>query len=269
MISLVALIATYRDYPEILARGVQREWHMLQGNQASARDDYKAAEQAYRAALQVDTGFVDTEIALALALGTQGQQEQAIAALSPQASRRSVLVEGVFSRTLANEDNARALLRTIERRTGEDSQRWALQHVPVEPRNTLVLGDDALDLGYIAGFAEAEVVGERNYRWLSGQGTVVMPLPDPLQAGDTIEIELAAPLVLDGPLVLNINDGAQVAIRPDLAWRTYRLVVPPMLSGQQELRLRLRAPTHLPMNDNPESNDPRALSVMVHRVAVR
>lgn len=161
------------------------------------------------------------------------------------------------------------MLRTIEQRTGEDTQRWALAHVPVEPRETLVLGDDALDLGYIAGFAGAERVGERSYRWLSGNGAVVLPLTEPLVAGAELQIEMAAPIALSGVVEVLVNDHPALLLRPDPAWRTYHLAVPPSLAGQTTLRLELRAPTYMPMNADPASADARALSVMVHRVAVK
>ncbi len=267
--AVALLIVTYRNYPRILARGVQREWAMLQGNRAYAQGDFAAAEEAYRAALAANPGFVDTEIALALALRAQGQPDQAIAVLTPQASRRSILLEGLFRRALTENEDARSLLRTIEQRTGEDTQRWALAHVPVEPRETLVLGDDALDLGYIAGFAGAERVGERSYRWLSGNGAVVLPLTEPLVAGAELQIEMAAPIALSGVVEVLVNDHPALLLRPDPGWRTYHLVVPPSLAGQTTLRLELRAPTYMPMNADPASADARALSVMVHRVAVK
>lgn len=267
--ALALLIVTYRNYPALLTRGFQREWAMLRGNRAYAQGDFPAAEQRYRAALQADPGFVDTEIALALALRAQGSPDEAIAVLTPQGSRRSILLEGLFRRALADDEQARGLLRTIEHRTGEDTQQWVLAHVPVEPRTTLVLGDDALDLGYIAGFAGAEVVGERSYRWLSGDGMVVLPLSEPLVAGDEVQIEIAAPIALPGALKVSLNGGPPQLLRPDSAWRVYHFVVPPGLAGQSKLRLALQAPTYLPMNADPQSTDPRALSVMVHRVAVK
>ncbi len=266
--ALALLIVTYRNYPSILARGIQREWAMLQGNRAYARGDFAAAEQGYRAALAADPGFVDTEIALALALGAQRQPQKAISVLTPQASRRSILLEGLFRRALTEDAEARGLLRTIEQRTGEDTQHWALAHVPVEQRDSLVLGDDALDLGYIAGFAGAERVGERSYRWLSGNGSVVLPLLEPLVAGAEVQIEMAAPIALDGVLHVRLNDHQATLLRPNADWRTYHLAVPPGLAGQTRLRLELNAPTYLPMHADPTSDDARALSVMVHRVAV-
>lgn len=266
--ALLLLIVTYRDYASIVGRGVQRELHMRRGDQAYARDDFAAAEQAYRAALAVDPDFVDGEVALALALGAQNKPEQGIAVLHPEESRRSGLVAGVLSRAAGDQQRARALLRPVEGLAGEDAQRWSLDHLPVEPRDALSLGDGALDLGYLSGFAESEQIGTRTYRWLLGDGEVVLPLREPLTAGATVVIELAAPLDLGAPLQLRLGDGPVVALEPGPEWRSYRLAVPPALVGQPELRLRLHAPTRLPMHDDPASNDPRALSVMVHRVAV-
>jgi len=268
MLVLCVLFVTYRDYPSIISRGVRREQHMARGDRLYAQRGYAAAEQAYRAALEADPQFVDAEVALALALNAQGNSEQGVAVLTPDASRRSILVGGILERATGNNEQARALLSTIERRMGEDGQRWALNNVVVEPRNALVLGDDALDLGYIVGFAESERSGDKPFRWLLGDGKVVLPLPQPLQAGQHVVFELAAPLVLEAPLQLQLDTSTPLVLSPNPQWRAYRLPVPPSLVGHRVLQLSLRAPTRLPMRDDPQSTDPRALSVMVHRVAI-
>ncbi|HEY0733505.1 MAG TPA: glycosyltransferase family 39 protein [Herpetosiphonaceae bacterium] len=268
VLAIAALFITYRDYPSIIAQGLRRDWHMRSGDQAYARADYPAAEREYRAALDADPQFVDSEIPLALALAAQGRSADARAVLSPGDSRRSGIVAGLLSRDAGDEAQARTLLSTVEQRAGEDAQRWTLDHVPVRPRAALVLGQDALDLGYIVGFAGSEQAGDLSYRWLLGSGEIVLPLIRPLAAGDSIGLTLAAPLPLTGPLQVRINGGPAILLRPDPQWREYRLVIPPALADQTELRLSLSAPTYLPMREEEESDDPRSLSVMVHRVVV-
>jgi tetratricopeptide (TPR) repeat protein len=267
-LAIAALFVTYRDYPAIIARGVQRELHMRSGDRAFARADYLSAERAYRAALDADPQFVDSEIPLALALAAQGRADEARSVLSPNDSRRASIVAGLLSRDSGDAEQARALLSTIEQKAGEDAQRWTLDHVPVKTREALVLGDDALDLGYIAGFAGSERSGELSYRWLLGQGEIVIPLIQPLAAGDSLALTIAAPLPLDGPLQVQINGSTPALLRPASQWREYRLAIPPALAGQSELRLRLSAPSYLPMREQLDSDDPRALSVMLHRVVV-
>ncbi|HEX6289064.1 MAG TPA: glycosyltransferase family 39 protein [Herpetosiphonaceae bacterium] len=267
-IILAALFLTYRNYPEIIGRGVQRELYVWRGDQASARGDYQAAEREYRAALKVDPEFVESELSLALTLAAQGRRSEALAVLSSNDSRRSGLVAGVLSRAVGDESHARPLLNPAEERAGEDAQRWALDYVPVEPRESLVLGDDALDLGYVAGFAGSERSGDLTFRWLLGDGEIVLPLEQPLAAGNTVSMVLAAPIPLDGPLQISVGNAPAAVLRPDAQWRVYRLSVPPALAGQRQLRLRLHAPTYLPMRADPASADPRPLSVMVHSVAV-
>lgn len=268
LLAIAALFITYRDYPAIIARGMQREWHMRGGDQAFARADYATAEQKYRAALDADPQFVDSEIPLALTLAAQGRSADARSVLTPGDSRRSGIVVGLLSRDAGDEEQARTLLSTIEQKAGEDAQRWTLDHVPVSPREALVLGRDALDLGYIAGFAGSEQTGDLSYRWLLGEGEIVLPLSTPLAAGGSFTLTLAAPLPMKGPLQVRINDSPPILLRPDPQWREYRLAIPPALAGQTELRLKLSAPTYLPMRDEEQSDDPRSLSVMVHRVVV-
>jgi tetratricopeptide (TPR) repeat protein len=267
-LGIALLFITYRSYPAIIARGVQREQQMWHGDRAYARGDYPSAERAYRAALDVDPQFVDTEVSLALALAAQGRAADAQAVLDPGDSRRSGLLVGLLQRAVGDEAQARALLSTIEQRSGEDAQRWTLDHVPVEPRNALVLGDDALDLGYMAGFSGSERSGDLTFRWLMGTGKIVLPLAQPLAVGDMVSLQLAAPVALNGSLQIQLNEQLVATLRPDAQWRVYRFAVPPALAGQRELHVQLHAPTYLPMHADPESNDPRALSVMVHRVAV-
>lgn len=268
VLAIAALFITYRDYPAIIARGVQRDWHMRSADQAFARADYVTAEQEYRAALKADPEFVDSEIPLALTLNAQGRTEEARSVLKPEDSRRSGIVAGLLSRDAGDEATARTLLSTVEQRSGEDAQRWTLDHVPVQPRQTLVLGQDALDLGYIVGFAGSELAADLSYRWLLGEGEIVLPLGAPLAAGDSVGLTLAAPLPMKGPLQVRINGGPTLLLRPDPQWREYRLAIPPALAGQTKLRLSLSAPTYLPMREEAESDDPRSLSVMVHRVVV-
>ncbi|MBV9788049.1 MAG: tetratricopeptide repeat protein, partial [Chloroflexi bacterium] len=268
VLAIAVLFITYRDYPTIIARGVQRDWHMRSADQAFARADYVTAEQEYRAALKADPQFVDSEIPLALTLNAQGRTEEARSVLKPEDSRRSGIVAGLLSRDAGDETTARTLLSTVEQRSGEDAQRWTLDHVPVQPRQALVLGQDALDLGYIVGFAGSELAADLSYRWLLGEGEIVLPLDAPLAAGDSIGLTLAAPLPMKGPLQVRINGGPIQLLRPDPQWREYRLAIPSALAGQTKLRLSLSAPTYLPMREEAESDDPRSLSVMVHRVVV-
>lgn len=268
VVAVALLIVSYRDYPAIVARGARREWAMAGGDRAYAAGDWQAAEQRYREALAVDPLFADGSVSLALALGAQDRTAEALAALPRERTRRAELVHGLLLRRAEDWQAARATLETVEARMGEDGQRWALAHVAAEARSSLVLGDGSTDLGYIAGFAEGEQNGERSFRWLLGDGSVVLPLATPLAAGDEVVLELAAPLELGGPLELWINGRRCGRFVPVADWRAYRFGVPQEVAGAGELRVELHAPTRLPLADDPQSQDPRALSVMLHRVAV-
>ena len=268
LVALAALFVTYRNYPEFIARGTAREWHMRRGEQAFARGDYPAAGGSFRAALVNQRSFADAEVALARVLGAEGRPEEAIGVLTPGASRRTRLVDGALRRQLGQLDQARALLRPVENTAGEDAQRWSLHNLRPEPRWSVVLGDDALDLGYVAGFSEGERLGDRTLRWLLGDGVVTLPLPTAVQPGDSVALDLATPLDLNGTLDVHIGDRLVGRLSVVPGWRRYHLPVPPDLVGTSQLELRLHAPTRIPMRDDPASNDPRPLSVMVHRVAV-
>jgi 4-amino-4-deoxy-L-arabinose transferase-like glycosyltransferase len=265
---LVILFVCYRDYPRILSYGLRREAAMWRGEQAYQQGDYRAAEAAFHDALTADPGFVDAEVALALALGAQGQPQEGLEILRPESSRRSTQVAGALQRAAGNLERARRLLQPAEGRSGEDTQAWMFAMLRPERRSALVLGDAALDLGYIQGFGGAEQAGERTMRWLLGDGSVRLPLPEPIAAGDSVVLELAAPLQLSGPIEVTIDGRWRVDLGIAPNWRSYRLALPTELIGAEQLRIDLQAPTRLPMRENPESDDARPLSIMVHRVAV-
>jgi len=264
---VVALTFSYRDYAAIVARGAQRELAMVRGDRAYAAGNWQAAEQSYRRALAADPGFADGAVSLALALGAQDRTAEALAELPKERTRRAELVEGMLKRRADDWDGARAALETVEARMGEDGQRWALKQA-AEARSSLLLGDGGTDLGYVAGFAESELNGDRSFRWLLGDGTVVLPLATPIAEGDEVVLELAAPLELGGPLELWINGYRSGRFVPQSGWRAYRFGVPRELAGATELRIDLHAPTRLPLAEDPHSQDARALSIMLHRVAV-
>jgi hypothetical protein len=67
---------------------------------------------------------------------------------------------------------------------------------------------------------------------------------------------------------VTLNERWRVAFSPAPGWRRYHLAIPPDLAGATELRIDLHAPTRVPMRENPQSDDARSLSVMLHRVAV-
>ncbi len=269
VVALLLLIVSYRNYPAIVVRGVVRDRYLAQGERAYRQGDTVAAEQAYRAALQVDPGMADAEIALALALAAQGRAQDALAVVQPGDSRRSALVVGFLQRMSGATAQARTTLSQIEGLTGEDTQRWALEHLPVEARSALTLGDDALDLGYIAGFSASERSGSRTLRWLQGTGEIRLPLPAPLAAGQSLTLELAGPLPLDRPLRLSVNGLPLGVVEVAPAWRVYHLALPPALTGATLLRIALSADARVPARLDPASADPRALSVMVHQVMLR
>ena len=178
------------------------------------------------------------------------------------------MTEVILLRAIGNLDEARDLLRPSEFRAGEDAQRWTLTASRPEPRQALVLGEDALDLGYIAGFAGSESAAGRSMRWLLGKGTIRLPLPQPLSTGSILTLDLAGPLPQSGPLDLVVNDGWRVRLPLAPEWRRYQIMLPDALAGEQQLRLDLQAPVTLPALADPSSVDARPLSVMVHSVRV-
>ncbi len=269
VVAFVALLVTYRDYPAIIAAGAARERAMAQGDRAYAEGNYAAAEQAYRAALDAQPAFVDAQVRLALALAAQGRHEEAAAALDRNSSRRTELVFGAIARDRGDEATASAVITRIEAIAGEDVQRWALSWLRPPPADRVGLGS-GLDIGYIEGFSAGERDATRSFRWLTGAGRVVLPLPEPIEPGAAVELRLTSGREGLTPLTVQVGDGPawQLPVAGG-EWRVYRIPVPLELAGRQQIEVRLRAPTFVPALEHPGSTDSRALSLMVSEVAVR
>ena len=265
--AVLALFFSYRPYPTIIGRGLQRERAFAVGEQAWHANDYAGAERGYRAALAVQPDYIDATVALAAALGAQGRAAEGAALLDAGASRASGVMLGALLRDAGQTGAAATLLSEGERIANVDAQRWALTRLRPLPSTALVLGSD-LDVGYLAGFAPGEVIAGRTLRWLLGTGEVRLPLPAPLSAGRSVALEIAAPIALTGPLHVQINDGPWQAVWPRADWRSYHLPIPPEAVGASNLHLRLRAPTVSPWLRDPATPDPRTLSVMLHRVVI-
>jgi hypothetical protein len=269
VLAFLVLVLSYRNYPAIIASGVARERGMIAGERAYVAGDYTAAERAFRAALAAQPDFIDGQLDLALALAAQGRRGEARALLTPGDSRRSDLAIGALARDMGDIDAAREPLARAEGRAGEDIQRWALDWLRPPPIDNLVLSD-GLDLGYIGGFSGAESDPTTSFRWLSGDGRVVLPLPKPLTEHSMLLLRMTSGRPNEVPLDIWIGDHwvGQVPVASG-QWRVYRVPVPPELAGQQRIDIRLRAPTFVPAREMPGSDDARMLSLMISQVRVQ
>jgi hypothetical protein len=266
---------TYRDYPAMIQTSVAREWHRARAQRAHTTGDYAAAVQQLEQSVAAHDGFVDSHAELALALIAQGRYAEAEAELAGRDSQRVNLARGELARARGNDESAAAYFVAAEERAGEDVQRLGRIWMQPPATTTLTLGD-GLDLGYITGFSTGEQVtqpGARplTYRWLQGQGRIVLPLPQPLEPGTVVALRLTSGRSEAAQLRLGFGSGGvpQEWVRFTVAggqWRTYHLAVPEALAGQQQLILALDAPIFIPAHRNPATNDLRPLSLMVNAV---
>jgi len=268
VLAFLALLLSYRNYPAIIASGVARERGMILGERAYAAGDYLAAERAFRAALAAQPDFIDGQLDLALALAAQGRRDEARALLRPGDSRRTDLAIGALARDMGDVAAAGEPLARAESRAGEDIQRWALEWLRPPPTGNLALSD-GLDLGYISGFSGGESDPAGSFRWLSGDGRVLLPLAAPLHPGSTVVLRMTSGRPEEVPLDVWIGDrrAGRVLIASG-SWRAYRLPVPPELAGGTHVDVRLSAPGFVPARRAPASDDARLLSLMVAQVRV-
>ena len=212
--------------------------------------------------------FIDGRTELALALVAQGRYDDALEALSNGDTHRANVVRGAIARAAGKRELAATYFEDAEFRAGEDIQALTLDWLRPPATNDLHLGD-GLDFGYVLGFSPGEDMPDNTFRWLQGDGRLVLPLAKPLAAGSALELRLAGGP--NGPTPLDVTIGNQ---RTTLAvttgqWRVYRVMVPVELAGAQRIDVRLHAPTFIPAHVDPASTDTRPLSLMVGEVRVK
>jgi hypothetical protein len=268
VIGFLALLLTYRDYPQVIAGGLARERAISAGERAYTAGDYTAAERFSREALTVQPDFIDAQVDLALALAAQGRRDEAAAVVAHGGSRRADLVNGILTLRGGDSDAARSKLTRIEATAGEEVQSWALEWLRPPPTADLHLGDQR-DLGYIAGFSRPEEEPGGSFRWLTEAGRVVLPLPESLRPYSTLALRMSGGRPGETPLDVRI--GAGPAWRVPVGggqWHIYRLPVSPELAGQRRITIELRAPAFIPAYLEPSSDDLRVLSVRISDVRI-
>ncbi len=268
----LAIFFSYRNYPEIIGRSIQREQHLAAGMQAYANQDYNTATHELRAAVEINGTFTETRANLALVLAAQGEYDEAWRVLGSIDAQRVNVVRGMLERAQGDAIAARDNFVSAETSSGENVQQFALQWLPAPATTDLQLGNGR-DLGYVAGFWPGEEEGgdrDGTYRWLLGGGQMVLPLPQPLEAGSVVALRMTSGQASSVPLTVGFADGTHHTITVQGGdWRVYRLAVPPMLAGESELALTLDAPTFVPAHHYPDSIDTRALSLMISQIRVK
>lgn len=270
----LAIFCTYRDYPHIIAQGLQRERHHARGAQAYAANDLPTALREFQQMVDAHPVFIDGRIDLALVLIAQGRYDEAWQALGDRRVYRADMVRGEITRSQDKDDLASYYFTFAEMHAGEDVQALALKWLRPAPIERLMLGD-GLDIGYLQGFSLGETVtlpsGEmQTYRWMYDRGQIVLPLPEPLAPGNMIGLTMASGLPEGAPLRVTFSNGNTRSFQvAGGQWHIYWLNVPAELAGQEKLVLRLEAPTFIPARQDPASADVRLLSVMVRTVEVK
>lgn len=267
------LILSYRNYPAMIMSGIVREQQHALGSRAYAQGDYQAAELAFRRSVAAQPIFVDGRADLALTLVALGRPTDALTELGDYHTHRADLVRGAILRELGDTNAAAQLFNNVEVLAGEDVKALALHWLRPAPRTQIVLGDGG-DFGYVQGFSPGEQQPlpsgtSFSYRWLQGQGQIVLPLEKPLKQGSVVELQMTGGQAEGTPLTIRIGNAAanQVLVRSG-QWRVYRFVVPESQVEQTRLTIYLSAPTFIPAQQDRASDDLRSLSLMVRSVAI-
>ncbi|MGQ9926735.1 MAG: glycosyltransferase family 39 protein [Chloroflexaceae bacterium] len=266
------LVFSYRDYPRIIAAGVQREWHRAAALSAYRQGDYPGAIAAYERMLAADPDFVDGRVELALLYLELGNYDRGWEVLGTRHTHRGDVVRGALARAQGNHELARWFFEDAEVRAGEDVQKLAMEWLRPAPLNALRLGN-GLDFGYLDGFSFGEALpagtsAPPTYRWLQNRGIIRLPLPEPLAEGAVLRLRMAGGLPGDTPLSLMLGEERMTLPARGGEWRIYRVAVPASLHHAGQLEIRLAAPTFIPVQINRASGDARMLSVMISDVAI-
>ncbi len=275
LLSYLLLVFSYRDYPTLISRAVQREMALAQGYAAYQQGDFGAARTAFERALDAHEEFSETRAVLALTAIAQHEYATARDLLGASDAQHTVLARGMLARAEGDLATAVDLLVDAEKRSGVDLQQYALR-LAMPATDHVDLGS-GLDLGYIAGFSSVEQTpradgSSTTYRWLQGRGTLRLPLAAPLDKGAGLILHMTAGQPVPVPVRVTFADGSVQEFRvASGAWRLYRLTIPPTLTGdatQRELVVTLDAPVFIAAHRLPDSRDTRPLSLMLDQVRV-
>jgi 4-amino-4-deoxy-L-arabinose transferase-like glycosyltransferase len=273
MIGFLAIFFSYRDYPRIIADGVQRELYRAAGTRAVAAGEYQAAIGEFEQMLTYHPTFIDGRVDLARAHMALGQYDEAWAALGERATHRSDVIRGALARAQDDPELATLYFEDAEVRAGEDVQKLAMEWLPLEPTSSLTLGN-GVDFGYLDGFSFGEDLPPQtdgdivSFRWLQGSGIIRLPLPEPLSEGDVLQIRMAGGTPGISPLEVSVGSFQTTLPVRGGEWRVFHLPVPADLVGQTEITVLLQAPTFIPLQSDPTSTDARLLSVMISRLSL-
>jgi 4-amino-4-deoxy-L-arabinose transferase-like glycosyltransferase len=268
-----SLFFSYRNYPAIIADGIDREWRRAAAMQAYARGDLLTAEAELEAMVERHPRFVDGRVDLARILMAQERYDEAWIALGDRHTHRADVIKGAILRAQGKAEAAIAYFTDAEFRAGEDVQQLSLEWLYPAPVNYLVFGD-GLDFGYVQGFSFGERLPQGDgsvlsFRWMRETGHLRVPLVEPLREGSVIRLRMAGGMPEGTPVTVRFSNGHQAQfLVTGNRWRVYTLAVPASLAGNQVLDITLRAPTFVPVQRDPNSRDARLLSVAVSQLWV-
>lgn len=277
MIAFVVLCVTYRNYPETIAAGMQRETSRAAGMRAYAAGEYDEAIGAFETMLAADDHFVSSRAELGMALIAAGRYAEAERLLGEDDAQHMLVARGMLALARGEDEQAATLLTKAEKKSGNDVQVMTMHWFHPKPTTYLELGS-GLDYGYIEGFSLAENTHpplSRSYRWVQGKGHIVMPLPQALQPGSVVALRMAGGQAANARHMSldfvdmggNIVYTAQIQLVPE-QWRIYRVAVPDALVGQHDVRLVMQAPVFIPAHFHRGNSDIRPVSLMLNAVWV-
>jgi hypothetical protein len=270
-LAFLLLFFNYRNYPAIISQGFQRE--RLRAEALAALPDREAAIAGFEQAVAVAPTFIDGRTELARLYLAEGDYDAGWAALGERPTHRSDVVRGALARAQGDDPLATIYFEDAEVRAGEDVQKLAMEWGLQPPTNTVRLGS-GVDHGYVQGFSFGERLpldangNQLSYRWLQGEGVIVLPLATTPADGAVVRLQMAGSPLGDTPLTVSVDGVETTLLVRSGEWRSYRLALPAGSAADGRIEVRLRAPTFIPVQALPGSEDARLLSLMISSVTV-
>lgn len=273
--AFLLLFFTYRNYPEMIQLGISRESHHAAGVRAYEAGDYDTAVRELQTVFDVQPTFVTSRAELGMALIAQGNLAEAETLLGDDDAQHILVARGMLARAHGDEHEAAKLFTKAEKKSGDNVQRMVMEWGLPPATNYVDIGTGR-DMGYIEGFSlpeETATALELSYRWLQGNGHVVVPLEQPITEGAMLSLRLTSGQDHPVPLHITFRSAhtsytlSPITVSPG-RWRTYRVVIPAALQGQQQLDMQFDAPIFIPAHNHWGTNDIRPLSLMVNAVWV-
>ncbi|HEY1013996.1 MAG TPA: hypothetical protein VGE07_14890, partial [Herpetosiphonaceae bacterium] len=260
-------VMTYKPYPALLDRGLDREFALADGWAAYEEGDWALARGAARQAQQADPDFNESLWLEALAAAAEEGPEAGLAPANAALARdsrdaRARLIRLDLLRRLDRLDEV-GDAQGLESAAPEDLLDWSFAAFRPPPLTALAL-DSRSDLGYVRGWWPADGGPDAGRR---ATGHAEFRLLVPTNRTPQLTIRGYLPGTVAPGAVRVLADGVEVgSFTPGRSWVDHQILLPATLSGR-EVTFALVGPTAVEAGGAPGTDMLRVAGLEVARVS--